>query len=91
MASKEITGVIVSDKMDKSVVSRRAPGADALYGKTQRGRPGSWRTTRRTMPRSATAWRLSSRGRSAGASAGSSPVWSRKRRGSSHDPDAIDS
>ena len=37
MASKEITGVIVSDKMDKSVVvAVERQIRDALYGKTQR-------------------------------------------------------
>jgi len=37
MASKEITGVIVSDKMNKSVVvAVERQIRDALYGKTQR-------------------------------------------------------
>jgi len=37
MASKEITGVIVSDKMDKSVVvAVERQIRDELYGKTQR-------------------------------------------------------
>ena len=37
MAVKEITGVIVSDKMDKSVVvAVERQIRDALYGKTQR-------------------------------------------------------
>ena len=37
MAIKEITGVIVSDKMDKSVVvAVERQIRDALYGKTQR-------------------------------------------------------
>jgi small subunit ribosomal protein S17 len=37
MASKEITGVIVSDKMDKSVVvAVERQVRDAMYGKTQR-------------------------------------------------------
>jgi small subunit ribosomal protein S17 len=37
MGSKEITGVIVSDKMDKSVVvAVERQVRDAMYGKTQR-------------------------------------------------------
>jgi small subunit ribosomal protein S17 len=37
MASKEITGVIVSDKMEKSVVvAVERQVRDAMYGKTQR-------------------------------------------------------
>ena len=48
MASKaEITGVVVSNKMDKSVVvAVERQVRHELYGKTSAGRRSSWRTTR---------------------------------------------
>jgi len=50
MATKaEITGLVVSDKMDKSVVvSVQRQIRDALYGKTQKRTSKFLRTTRRT-------------------------------------------
>ena len=64
MAQAEITGIVVSDKMDKSVVvAVERQIRHALYGKTQSARRSSSRTTRRTRRRSATASRSSRRGR----------------------------
>ena len=63
----EITGVVVSDKMDKTRRRRRRAPDPARRSTARRsaGRRGSWRTTRATTPRSATASRSSRRGRSA--------------------------
>ena len=64
MASKEITGVIVSDKMDKSVVvAVERQIRHELYGKTSKRTSKFLAHNEGTMPRSATAWRSSSRGR----------------------------
>jgi ribosomal protein S17 len=73
MATKaEVTGVIVSDRMDKSVVvAIERQVRDALYGKIQRRTSKFLAHDEGTRRRSATASPSPRRGRSAAASAGS--------------------
>ena len=63
-AKSEITGVVVSDKMEKTVtVAVERQTRHELYGKSQRRTSKFLAHNETTTPRSATAWRSSRPGR----------------------------